>query len=376
MVDFPTGDWGARKPSDAVRAGGPLLAAGRVYVVVLNWMNVDDTLECLESLVGLEGVEASVIVCDNASPNDSVRQLLSWGRTRLEAINTARNARGRRPLQFRDLTGATSPPAIADGPEVVLIQTGANKGYAGGNNVGIRYALADPACRYVWVLNNDTRVHKDALAHMLARMERDPAIGLCGATLCYADAPDKVQVYGGASFQALTGRAKHLGSGSEASRPVDGAAIERKLAYIMGACMLASRDFLERVGLMEEKYFLYFEELEWARRARGRFKLGYAPPAIVYHKVGGSVGSKEHGEPSELSEYYLRRNRVRFCLEHSKISLPIVAVRLAKDLLKLAILGRWARAQLILRASLGLPMKKRQPLAVAPASAGAGTRVG
>ena len=324
------------------------------YVVVLNWMNVDDTLGCLDSLAQLEGPTPTIVVCDNASPNDSVPRLRAWGANALAAINQARAAKGAPEFAFRDLTDAGEPPAAeGGGPAVVLIQTGANLGYAGGNNVGIRYALSDPQCQHVWILNNDTRVESGALRHMLDRMAQDPQIGLCGATLCYAEEPDKVQVYAGASFDKWTGRAKHLGMGASVRDPIDPAAIEKKLAYVMGACMLASRSFLETVGLMEEKYFLYFEELEWANRARGRFKLGYAKPAVVYHKVGGSIGSSEHSEPSELSEYYLRRNRVRFCLDHSKVSLPIVAVRLLKDLLKLALVGKWRRASLILRASFG-----------------------
>jgi GT2 family glycosyltransferase len=339
-----------------VLVGAPVIRSGspHVSVIVLNYRNVSDTLECLSSLLNLTGYTPRIVVCDNASNNGSVEEITRWGRRALRRLNEQRAALHLPSYRFHRAHVDHLPSATNDA-EIVLIETGGNLGYGGGNNVGIRYALRDDRCTHVWILNNDTIVDPASLSQLIARMEEDPKVGLCGATLCYADAPDTVQMYGGAGFRPLSGRAIHLGSRSNRHLPVDQHRIERQLRYVSGASVLASRQFLEQVGLMEEKYFLYFEELEWAKRARGRFKLAWAPRAIVFHKVGASIGSREYEAPSALSEYYLRRNRLWFCLEHSLISVPMVMVRLVKDLVLLSLRGDWERARLIVFATFGRP---------------------
>lgn len=336
-----------------------------VSVIVLNYRNVADTVECLASLLDSAEQSPRIVVCDNASGDGSVEVLQAWSRSALPEFNQRRSAQGMPAYSFRT-SGPEEAPGHGAEAEIVLIETGSNLGYGGGNNVGIRYALRDARCSHVWVLNNDTIVDPHALRHLTARMAEDPGIGLCGATLCYIDEPQRVQMYGGAGFRPLSGRAIHLGSRSRRDATVDRPAIERQLRYISGACALVSRAFLEQVGLMEEKYFLYFEELEWANRARGRFKLAWAPDAIVLHKVGGSIGSREFEKPSALSEYYIRRNRMLYCLEHSAVSVPMVLVRLAKDLAVHALQGDFARVSLIWRATLDGAFRSRGGHDVAP----------
>ena len=181
--------------------------------------------------------------------------------------------------------------------EIVFIHASANRGFAAGNNVGIRYALSHGKCDYVWILNNDTVVRPDALDHLLERMEKDPSIGICGPTLCYMRHRDVIQARAGSTFSAWTGRASQIGMGSKISDPFDRQKIEGMLRFVSGAAMLVRRDFIETVGLMEEGYFLYYEELDWAQRGRDKYKLGVSE-AIVYHEVGGSIGTSDFGEPS------------------------------------------------------------------------------
>ena len=116
------------------------------------------------------------------------------------------------------------------------------------------------------------------------------------------------------------------------------------MSYVTGAAMLVSRAFIENTGLMEEGYFLYFEELDWAARGRCRFRLGYAPDSIVVHKEGASIGSKASGG-SPLSMFYLFRNRIRFCRRFYPWFLPTVFVFSFLDVLKLAVRCRWPQAK-------------------------------
>ena len=227
-------------------------------------------------------------------------------------------------------------------------------GYAGGNNVGIRYALKNFSPQYIWILNNDTVVATNSLQNLIARMEEDSDIGLCGATILYADVPNLVQSYAGGRFSAWRGRSIHAGWHAAADAIIDPKAVESQLGFINGACVLASRRFLEVVGLMEERYFLYYEEPNWGARAKGRFKLGYAADAIVRHKVGRSIGTGDFGDRSLLSEYYLRRNRVRFCTEFSPLSLPIVAFDTLKTFALCLARGQRRRAWIVIAASLGV----------------------
>jgi GT2 family glycosyltransferase len=219
-------------------------------------------------------------------------------------------------------------PGAADGADaladITLLQTGGNLGFAGGNNVGLRFALARGA-RYCWLLNTDTVVAPDALAALLRRVENDPGAGLCGSRLVYADPGDTIQAWGGARYSRWTGATRLLGNGAALHDPAPQDWVERTMSYVVGASMLVRREWLERVGLMQEDYFLYFEELDWARRARGLFRLAYAHDSIVYHKEGGAIGShRDPARKSALADRFAVRNRLRYTFRHDKLALPTI----------------------------------------------------
>lgn len=316
-------------------------------VILLNWNGWRDTLPCLDSLRAAVPAPARVIVCDNASRDDSCERIAGWGQAQLGPTGFVRLSRAE----------AATPEgqARARSAWLVLLENGANLGFAGGNNPGIRLALSDPACSHVWVLNNDTVVHPGALGQALARMQADPSIGLCGSTLVYHGEPDKVQAYGGASYSRWTGRSRHLGAfASSATLPVDPQDVEARMAYVVGAAMLASRAFVEQVGLMREDYFLYCEEIDWASRGRDRFRLGYAPASVVWHKEGASIGTTAQGG-SPTSVYYLFRNRLRFTWRFHRACLPTVIWFTLLDVARLVRRGRWPQVAAALRGMLQRP---------------------
>jgi len=236
-------------------------------VLLLNWNGWRDTIECLQSVTQSTGVAFSIVVCDNGSHDNSLEQITTWAEA------------AAKPFALYDREQAEAGGATGQDEPLVLIQTGANLGFAGGNNVGLRYCLAHGGFDYVWVLNNDTVVAPDALQQLVARMQLDPAIGMCGSKLVFYHQRGQVQAYGGSAFEAS---------------------------------ILVSTPFLQTVGLMCEDYFLYFEEIDWAFRARGKFKLAYADASVVWHKEGGTIGSSSTKEPSATSTRYLYRNRVIF----------------------------------------------------------------
>jgi GT2 family glycosyltransferase len=243
----------------------------RVCVVLLNWNGWRDTLECLDSLFKSNRSDFSVIVCDNASSDDSVAEITQWASKAL------------RPEAFATYSKEQVAAGIqmAQGIRLALVRNGGNLGFAGGNNVGVRLALNSPACEYVWLLNNDTTIDTNALGNVLARAESDPSIGLCGSTLVYHHDQQMVQALGGATFNRFTGRSKHIGAFSALRDvPTDPAATERAMSYVIGAAMLVRRAYLEQVGLMQEDYFLYYEEIDWSPVARASSAWGMRPIAM------------------------------------------------------------------------------------------------
>jgi hypothetical protein len=195
-------------------------------------------------------------------------------------------------------------------------------------------------------------VAPDALAQALARLAERSDVGLCGSTLVYEHDRQTVQAWGGSAYSRWTGRTRHLGAHSRlAQMPADPAAVEADMACVVGAAMLARREWLETVGLLGEDYFLYFEEIDWVARAAGRFRLGWAPRSIVFHKEGASTGTAPGGG-SPLSAYYLFRNRVRFAWRFNRWRLPSVLAFTLLDVAKLALRARWPQARAALRGTL------------------------
>jgi GT2 family glycosyltransferase len=186
-------------------------------------------------------------------------------------------------------------------------------------------------------------------------MEEDSRIGLCGSKLCFYSAPHLVQAYGGSTYSPFTGRNRHIGLSEPASAREDRAIVERQLGYIVGASMLVSKTFLDEVGPMSEDYFLYFDEIDWATRARGKFLLAYAPGSIVFHKQGNSMGGQwltRWNAPQEsfiVSDFYAIRNQIRFTRRYYPRYLPVVALTVAWRLLKRIVAGKTKRARAVWR---------------------------
>jgi GT2 family glycosyltransferase len=299
-----------------------------VHVIVLNWNGWRDTIECLESLLHLEYPNYTVVVCDNASSDGSLKKIGEWANGGLPAecvnpqLSHLISPTHRSPIPYHELTqGEAELSAGSSGSPLIFIQNEANLGFAAGNNVGLRYALANSSCQYCWILNNDTVVEPGALSAMVRAMQRKPEVGLCGSLNLDYHNPKVVQAQGGMAYNRWTGRVRrdaHCLVEDLGSRPM-------RMDYINGASMLARRSFLETIGLMEESYFLYFEELDWAMRAREKFALGYAEDSVIYHKEGATIGSnRDRKERSLLSERYLSRNRVLFTKRFLPWCLPTV----------------------------------------------------
>lgn len=338
----------------------PPSARDTAYIVIVNWNGWRDTIECLESVLRLEHPNYRVVVCDNASTNGSPERIIAWANGETDVTPAADERLARlvepplpKPIPVRRFTRAEAERGgdlDRDVEQVVLIDVGANLGFAGACNVGIRYATRDPSCEYIWLLNNDTVVEPRALSALVNRLEARPRAGQCGSRLLRYREPDCIEALGGEQYVRWSGATRPVGAGHGATIAVDVADIERRLSYVGGASLCVTRRFVERVGLMEESYFLYFEEIDWARRGGSRFTLAYAHDSVVYHKHGQSTGGDGTASRSLLADFFVQRNRLAFTRRHFPLTLPVVWANQLVTLIGCALTGRMDRAGVILRA--------------------------
>ena len=307
-----------------------------VYIVILNWNGWQDTIECIESLLKLNYENYRIVVCDNYSRDGSIEKIQKWSISeQIEGEYIEYNSNSELWLSEKVNVQISSNRGIT------LIQTGDNRGFAGGNNIGIRYSLFDPSCQYVWILNNDTVVEPGSLSALVERSQADSNIGICGSKLLYYDEPLKVQAWGGAKYNKWIGATRTLGFCESSDKKVDTQDIEESMDYVVGASMLVSRSFLTEIGLMNEEYFLYAEEIDWIARSKHRYRLGYADKSIVYHKEGKSIGlNTKEGLSSYIGEYYGKRSILIYTKKYEKLLLPFIYGGMI-----IAILNRFRRFQ-------------------------------
>lgn len=315
----------------------------RVYVIIINWNGWRDTLDCLCSVFKLTYENLCVIICDNGSNNDSLEQIIRWGCDVL----------GEQFITVFSNAGAQQG-GINVSTKLVLIEIGKNLGFAGGNNVGMRYAIARGDADYVWLLNNDTVVDPAALSKLIERMVLQQDIGMCGSTIRYLNNPEKIQALGGGFYCRWVGLPWHYGRILGRVWSINQTRAEARMNYVEGASMLVSREFLEEVGLMCEDYFLYFEEIDWAIRASGRYSLAYAADSIIYHKVGASIGTSSNPTVKSFTcDYYNIRNRILFTKKYYPRALPTIYLFLLGTFILRVLLGKWDRVSMVIGLMIG-----------------------
>lgn len=337
-------------------------SAHLTYIIIVNWNGWEDTIECLESIFRMEYTNFRVIVCDNASQNASLQNISAWAHGDLnKPIETPVPLRDltfpptKKPIKYIRLTQnqvETSGVSKRENAKLILIQNEENLGFAGGSNIGIRYALQQNNLQYIWLLNNDTIVKKDALVYMIQQMDTNPKAGLCGSTIHYYDNPDQIQSCGGGTYNKWFAQTNSIEMPVEKHSINATPKIDFEMDFILGVSMLIRKDVIINVGLLNEIFFLYFEELDIAIRLRGQFTLTYAPKSIIFHKEGKSIGSSSQPDKkarSKLSDYYGIRNRLLFTYIYFPNAVITVYVALLGASLNRVRRWQWDRARMILK---------------------------
>jgi GT2 family glycosyltransferase len=237
-----------------------------ISFVILNYNGIEDTRELLNSIKkNLQGLLYEVIVVDNGSTRDEYAEIST---------------------QFH---------------EFIILKNETNLGFSGGNNVGIRASNG----RYIMLINNDTLLIDSSINLLVKKLDEHPEIGAISPKIHFFSPSGVIQYAGYTRLSRFTLRNKGIGYGETDRGQYD---VPGRTESLHGAAMMVRREVINKVGLMPEDYFLYYEELDWSEMIkRGGFEIWFDPRAVIIHKESRSTGRN-----SPLKKYYMVRNRLIF----------------------------------------------------------------
>lgn len=268
----------------------------RVVCLILNWRGAADTLACLAAVAAADYPNLEILVVDNGSGDDSTAVIR------------------------------------AAFPRQIILELPENRGFAGGNNAGIRWAQ-ERSADYVWLLNSDARPESGALRAMVDLAARDPRMGAVGSVLLDLTPERRLQEWGGGWFQPWFGRfAAHQ------QPPAAG-----RLHYISGASLLIRMAAIAAIGLLDDRFFFYGEDIDFGiRLRRAGWRLGVAADARVLHRQAGS------GLRQFRREFYLNAAAARLVRRHYPGAALLVPLGVLRRGLKSALLGRGRRLRAVI----------------------------
>lgn len=267
----------------------------KVTVIVLCFNGVNLTVGCLESLYKQDYPNMEVVIVDNCS------------------------------------TDGTIPTVTAKFPQVKIVQNNENLGYAMGNNKGMEYAL-DAKAEAVFLVNNDTRLNENCLSILIKALVANPKIGVIGPKVYTWDCNKSISSAGGIVDWRMA-NAMNVGMGEEDI----GQFSERDVDFVNGCGLLVTRDAILRVGGLDAKFFMYWEETDWCLRIKeAGFEVYFEPAAEMEHKAPIYSTSLS---PTTL--YYITRNRFLFFYRHTPKSIKLIALAQALKGALRGVLENW-----------------------------------
>lgn len=253
----------------------------KIGVILLNWNNDQDTLSCLNMLGQLDYPRELlyVIVVDNGSSSQSIENLIHRS-------------------QF----------------ELILLPE--NRGFAAGNNVGIKYAL-QMGCEFVLIMNSDVSFNNDLLRKLLTPFEKDASTGIVSPKIYIENSRDLIWYAGGRRYPFSIGKMEGHGK-----RDCPQFGYPKKVDFAVGCCMLVRETVFQKIGLLDEDFFFFHEDVDFSRRATtAGFSIWYQPEATFYHRVSSST-SKDF----PLRTYLTVNARVVFFRKYTPIALLPVQI--------------------------------------------------
>lgn len=245
----------------------------KIHIIILNWNGWQDTIPCLHSLQNVT-TPHQILLIDNGSTDDSIQQIQ------------------------------------AAFPHTPILSTNTNLGFAGGNNLGISHALTNGA-DYILLLNNDTIVDPDFLTPLLAAMENNPTIAAANPKIYFLNQPSRIWAAGG-QINLWLAQAGNRGRGETDQGQFN---TPGSIDFATGCCLFMRRQAIERIGPLNDAYFAYYEDADWAIRARQQgYQIQYVPESKIWHAVGSASKhtTNQQGTQSPFVHYLSARNHLWF----------------------------------------------------------------
>ncbi|HET8829102.1 MAG TPA: glycosyltransferase family 2 protein [Pelobium sp.] len=231
-------------------------------------------------------------------------------------------------------------------PSLTFIRTKVNLGFAGGNNLGINVAKGD----YIFLLNNDTEVPEGCICGMIEEFEKNKNIGLLSPLILYDDDKSVIQYAGYTPLNYLTARNTQIGQYEKNTGQFDG--VTRETGFCHGAAVMCRTKDMHKAGLMDENYFLYYEELDWCEKFKRIDKgIYFTGKTFIYHKESISVGKE-----SAIKTYFLTRNRMLFIRKNTNFlnvlffSIYYIFIACPKMMVKYVLTGKGTLAKWVIKA--------------------------
>ena len=317
----------------------------KAFIVIVNHNGHLDTIECLENIfIADHSNNFQVTVVDNSDSEHSIKTMIGWaeGRVPFQQNHSSplpQKKIVKKPLNYKMLFERELVKRDYS-EKLLFIRAKENKGFAAANNIALKYIQKFGAKEdLIWLLNNDTILSKGTVQEVISKFNSykgEKHKALFGTPLLEYYDPNIIQAVGG-KYNKFFGLTRHIGAGLELKKRVN--INQFKVDYPVGASMLVTKFFLETVGLLNEEYFLFFEEIDWALRAR---KKGCVVKILdvygVYHKQGKSTKNKDKnkGLKNEFIDLTQTRNRIVF----SKIFYKKYIYSVAFSILTITVINR------------------------------------
>lgn len=245
-----------------------------ISIIILNWNGLNDTINCLNSLKKITYPNYEIIVVDNGSKNDECRKIKE-----------------------------------KYGDYAKFICNEKNIGFTGGNNVALKQIIAENKNEYVLLLNNDTEVKENFLDIQIEYAEQNKSIGILGPKIYYWQKDDIIQSVGG-KINFYTGKIINRGQLQKDSGQYNDV---QDVDCVSGCALLIKTEVIKKIGLLDEKYFAYWEETDWCQKAKKRgYQIRVIPQAVIWHKEYSS-------SKTEFSDYQITRNKLWFMKKHASV---------------------------------------------------------
>jgi GT2 family glycosyltransferase len=313
-----------------------------LYILIVNFNGHKHTIECLESVLKSTYTDFRIIVIDNSPDYTSLKALENWATGNNTALETLLPQYVLptvvKPLNF-DILEEEQFAGSHCTSKLIFVKAKQNKGFAAANNIGLNHIkqFGKPE-DIIWLLNNDTVIQPEVAGQIISLLKKQADINIYGTPLIEYYSPLITQAIGG-RYNTKTGLSYNVGEGLDKSVISEAYIQSQHIDYPIGASIIIKKGFLDSVGLMEESYFLYHEELDWSYRAKNAGgKVIILPVNGIYHKQGETLVNKKQKRKPEFADLAYIRSRLKFAKKFNsknyfKIRFFILTLTVSKRML-------------------------------------------